>query len=273
MNIVYGCYPSFFSLLIFNLLVKKYKIPIKVLLLSTKPISIENNTISGVKGFMFLFQRMGNRFFIYQMILYLFTYFCIIVKKISKRNGLYSFESLCRENGIHLIKSENFNSTNIINIIESKSLFISMCLDQILKQSFIDSFKGKCINIHPSDLPDFRGLDSVFQFLISPEKRMGISLHKMTPVIDSGEIILKRFIDRKNCHLHLMRKFIEIGCDMVSQYATMKYNPSYNKDYLKKEVKYNYKSWPSRDDIHQFEKNNKYYDFYELIKCYKLCKT
>ena len=47
------------------------------------------------------------------------------------------------------------------------AVFISMGLDQILKKEFIELFKEACLNIHPSKLPDFRGPDSIFQFLFT----------------------------------------------------------------------------------------------------------
>lgn len=51
--------------------------------------------------------------------------------------------------------------------------------------------KKECVNIHPSLLPAYRGPHPVFWQLKAGEKRMGVSLHRVTDEWDSGEIILQ----------------------------------------------------------------------------------
>lgn len=60
MKIIYGCYPSIFSLKIANGLVKR-GIPITHMMLSTKVICIEGHSIHGLSGLGFLFRRFGLR--------------------------------------------------------------------------------------------------------------------------------------------------------------------------------------------------------------------
>lgn len=61
----------------------------------------------------------------------------------------------------------------------------------ILSRSFIENFTGKIINIHPSLLPAFPGLNSQRRALDYGVKFAGCTVHFVTPEVDSGPIILQ----------------------------------------------------------------------------------
>ena len=69
---------------------------------------------------------------------------------------------------------------------------------KILSKNFIYSFKHKIINIHPSLLPKFKGLNTHRRILKSNEKYTGCTVHYVTPKLDSGSIILQKKILIKN---------------------------------------------------------------------------
>ena len=70
---------------------------------------------------------------------------------------------------------------------------------KILSKSFIKRFKGKILNIHPSLLPKYKGLNTHQRAIRSNEKFSGCTVHYVTPKLDSGEIILqKKVIIKKN---------------------------------------------------------------------------
>lgn len=48
---------------------------------------------------------------------------------------------------------------------------------------------GRCINLHPSILPAFKGKDAIKQAYLYGVKVTGITIHEVTPVLDSGRII------------------------------------------------------------------------------------
>jgi len=60
---------------------------------------------------------------------------------------------------------------------------------KVLSTHFIDSFDGKIINLHPSLLPSFRGLDAIKQAWNAGVKITGCTVHWVSPILDSGEII------------------------------------------------------------------------------------
>jgi len=62
---------------------------------------------------------------------------------------------------------------------------------KILPEEFIKKYYGKIINIHPSLLPKFKGLDTHKKVLASKEEYHGASVHFVTSKLDGGPIIVQ----------------------------------------------------------------------------------
>ena len=99
------------------------------------------------------------------------------------------------------IKFKIINSKKMINF-ESKTLIILkknniklICLAgfiKILSDKFIKNFKYKILNIHPSLLPKYKGLNTHKRVLKNKEKFSGCTVHYVTNKLDSGRIILQK---------------------------------------------------------------------------------
>ena len=63
---------------------------------------------------------------------------------------------------------------------------------KILSQNFITKFKGKILNIHPSYLPKYKGLNTHQRALDNNEKYSGCTVHLVNSKLDSGKIILQK---------------------------------------------------------------------------------
>ena len=63
---------------------------------------------------------------------------------------------------------------------------------KILSKNFIKNFKGKIINIHPSLLPKYKGLNTHKRAIDSKEKYSGCTVHFVSSKLDSGKIILRK---------------------------------------------------------------------------------
>ena len=63
---------------------------------------------------------------------------------------------------------------------------------RILSKSFIKKFKGKILNIHPSLLPKYKGLNTHKRVLNNNEKYSGCTVHFVNSNLDSGKIILQK---------------------------------------------------------------------------------
>jgi phosphoribosylglycinamide formyltransferase-1 len=60
---------------------------------------------------------------------------------------------------------------------------------RVLKPGFLNAFAGKIINLHPSLLPAFPGLDAIGQAWRSGAKTTGCTVHWVTPEVDGGPIL------------------------------------------------------------------------------------
>ena len=64
---------------------------------------------------------------------------------------------------------------------------------RIISNKIIQNFEKKIINIHPSLLPKFKGLDTFNRVLKNKEKKTGCTVHYVTNKLDAGKIIIKKF--------------------------------------------------------------------------------
>lgn len=62
---------------------------------------------------------------------------------------------------------------------------------RILTAPFIERYRGRMMNIHPSLLPDFPGLDTHRRALAAGAKTHGCTVHFVTQVVDAGPIIVQ----------------------------------------------------------------------------------
>jgi len=67
---------------------------------------------------------------------------------------------------------------------------------RVLSPYFLSRFKGKVINIHPSLLPSFTGVDAQHQAFDHGVKVTGCTVHFVDESLDGGPIILQRAVER-----------------------------------------------------------------------------
>ena len=68
---------------------------------------------------------------------------------------------------------------------------------KILSKNFIKDFEGKILNIHPSLLPKFKGLNTHERVIKNQEKYSGCTVHFVNSELDSGKIILQKKVKLK----------------------------------------------------------------------------
>jgi len=91
---------------------------------------------------------------------------------------------------------QNIKNTekNILKLLQSEKIrFICLAgFMKILSNNFIKKFNGKIINIHPSLLPKYKGLDTHQRAIANKDKFAGCTIHYVTAKIDSGKIIIQK---------------------------------------------------------------------------------
>jgi len=117
----------------------------------------------------------------------------LIISNNSKAKGL-------QYANIYKIKKKVFDFKNIlsekkvINELKKNDIHL-ICLAgfmKILSKSFINNFKGKILNIHPSLLPKYKGLNTHERAIRNKDKYSGCSVHFVNSRLDSGKIISQK---------------------------------------------------------------------------------
>ena len=111
---------------------------------------------------------------------------------------------------IFIINSKLRNFENLILQVLKKKRINFICLAgfmKILSARFIKNFGKKIINIHPSLLPNYKGLDTFNRVLKNKEKKTGCSVHFVNDKLDNGRIIVKKnfFLNSKDNEKSLKR--------------------------------------------------------------------
>jgi phosphoribosylglycinamide formyltransferase-1 len=73
----------------------------------------------------------------------------------------------------------------------SPSLIVLAGFMRILTPAFVEHFKGRMLNIHPSLLPKYKGLDTHQRAINAGDKEHGASVHFVTPELDGGPVVLQ----------------------------------------------------------------------------------
>ena len=118
----------------------------------------------------------------------------IIIKMIVSNN--FKAKGL-RYGTIYKIKKKVFDFKNalsekkVTNELKKNNIDL-ICLAgfmKILSKNFIKNFKGKILNIHPSLLPKYKGLNTHEKAIKKKDKYSGCTVHFVNSKLDSGEII------------------------------------------------------------------------------------
>jgi phosphoribosylglycinamide formyltransferase-1 len=60
---------------------------------------------------------------------------------------------------------------------------------RILSDGFVERWAGRLLNIHPSLLPKYKGLDTFARAIAADDSHAGASVHLVTPELDAGEVL------------------------------------------------------------------------------------
>ena len=118
----------------------------------------------------------------------------LIISNNLKANGLSYGKIFKIKKKVFNYKNKNFNEKKILfELNKNKIKFICLAgFMTIISKSFIKDFKGKILNIHPSLLPKYKGLNTYQRALKNNEKYSGCTVHYVTSKLDSGKIILQK---------------------------------------------------------------------------------
>ena len=117
-----------------------------------------------------------------------------VISNNSKAKGLNYAKIYKIKKKVFSFKNKNLSEKKLLYTLKINDINM-ICLAgfmKILSVNFIKKFKGKILNIHPSLLPKYKGLNTHKRALSNKEKYSGCTVHFVNAKLDSGKIILQK---------------------------------------------------------------------------------
>ncbi len=133
----------------------------------------------------------------------------LIISNTNKAKGLKYSKVYKIQKKVIDFKNKNIAEKKLLNLLSKKKIrFICLAgFMKILSKKFIKKFSFKIINIHPSLLPKYKGLNTHQKALKNNDKYSGCTVHYVTKKVDSGKIILQKKVKiKRNDSLNTLTK-------------------------------------------------------------------
>jgi phosphoribosylglycinamide formyltransferase-1 len=120
----------------------------------------------------------------------------LVVSNVYKAKGLEYADQFNIKKKIFDFKNIEDTEKKILILLKREKINL-ICLAgfmKILSKDFIKKFDGKIINIHPSLLPKYKGLNTHRRAITNKDRFAGCTVHYVTEKLDSGKIIMQKKI-------------------------------------------------------------------------------
>ncbi len=136
----------------------------------------------------------------------------LIISDNDKAKGLIFAKRSKIKKRIFNFKRNILDDKKLILLLKKNNIYL-ICLAgfmKILSENFIKRFKGKILNIHPSLLPKYKGLNTHERALKNKDKYSGCTVHFVNSKLDSGKIILQKkvIIKKKDTSKTLAKRIL-----------------------------------------------------------------
>ena len=136
-----------------------------------------------------------------------------IVSNNIKAKGLNSAKKYKIKKKTYNFKNKKISENLILRDLKKNKIHL-ICLAgfmKILSSNFIKKFDGNILNIHPSLLPKYKGLNTHERVIKNNERFSGCTVHYVNSSLDSGKIILQKkiLISKKDTPSTLKRKILK----------------------------------------------------------------
>ena len=135
-----------------------------------------------------------------------------VISNNSKAKGLNYAKIYKIKKKVFSFKNKKLSEKKLLSILKFNNIDM-ICLAgfmKILSDDFIKKFKGKILNIHPSLLPKYKGLNTHERVLNNKEKYSGCTVHFVNSKLDSGKIIIQKKVKilKKDTESSLAKKIL-----------------------------------------------------------------
>jgi phosphoribosylglycinamide formyltransferase 1 len=137
----------------------------------------------------------------------------LIISSSHQAKGLDFADQFKIKKKVFIYYNVKITEKKILTLLEKEKIkFICLAgFMKILSKNFVKKFNGKIINIHPSLLPKYKGLNTHTKAINNKDKFSGCTVHYVTAKLDSGKIILQKKVKiiAKDTPVSLARKVLK----------------------------------------------------------------
>ena len=137
----------------------------------------------------------------------------VVSNKKNAKGLIFAKKEGIKNYSIDFTKSKK-HSDIVLDILKKNDIKL-ICLAgfmKILPVYFINSFRGKILNIHPSLLPKYKGLNTHERVINNGERFTGCTVHHVNKFLDSGKIVIQKKIrfDKNDNPKSIEKKVLKI---------------------------------------------------------------
>ncbi|MBT3206235.1 MAG: hypothetical protein HOM14_02230 [Gammaproteobacteria bacterium] len=107
---------------------------------------------------------------------------------------------LLSSNNIPVFYGSEIELSHQIKSLKAEFLLVA-CWQKLLSNEVLNSVSKAALNLHPSLLPKYRGVDPIGEQLLAKDYNFGISLHLLNEHFDKGDIVLQKPLNIKTPYL------------------------------------------------------------------------
>ncbi len=221
------------------------------------------NYKSGYSAFRGSLQYIRDTGWFYSLYLFLITDIYRISQLLWRKQGIHA---LAKKANISLLDTQDINDESGQYFVKElrPDYLLSAHFNQFFEEDILAIPHIASLNMHPSLLPAYRGVDPVFYAMLRTEKQVGVTLHLIDNDFDTGNIVAQEIIDI-NSPSSLLENNIS-AFSMGAKLATEAISNSIRTTIVQHESGH-YDSWPTPELVKQFRQSkNSLLDLHSINK-------
>jgi methionyl-tRNA formyltransferase len=174
-------------------------------------------------------------------------------------SGTGSITARAKRAGIPILHSRDINDEKGREFLRrlEPDLIVSAHFDQKIYPPLCDRPERPVVNIHPSLLPHYRGLEPVLQAMKAGDNKFGVTVHRLAESIDAGGVLAlsQTEPDPKHSVLRTTYELLKQGADLLLRDVDRALRPG---EATSQQAGGSYHSWPGGRDIVQLYRRGKH---------------
>jgi len=260
-RVVFCTYSSVYSDIVLDELLRSEEIDVVGVVMSTRVLRKNyNHFLASVRQI----QQSGFRYAFYLFaVTGIYSALRLVFRKLALGQRLVKL-------GVPTLKTQDINNEDGLSFLEKvqPDILLSAHFNQLVKASVLDMVNLTCLNVHPSLLPAYKGVDPAFYAILRKEESTGVTVHRQDEGFDTGEILQRQSLQIRwhDSLLSLNMKLFKLGAiSAVKEITEMAKGNAVTSDKVQTEAGH-YDSWPNPYDAHRFREQRQFFRWKELIR-------